>query len=75
MPKSQSQTDAEILANAKEADVILPETSSIITRRHTRSVHPIQCNCSLHRDIRKRRVDSAIQEALDKDKLDWYQGE
>jgi hypothetical protein len=74
MTKSKSQTDAEILASAKIADEVHPETMSLIYRRHTSSVHPVQCNCLIHRDIKKRNTASATQEATDKAKLDWYQG-
>lgn len=74
MTKSKSETDAEILVSAKSADVILPETSSIITRRHTSSVHPVQCYCDL---CRERRFEnwSPIGEAERKEELDWYQGD
>lgn len=76
MPKSQTQTDAEILSSAKIADPpIQPEILTEIRVRHTRSVHPVQCSCLIHRDITKRRNPSPIQEAEDKEELDWYQGE
>jgi hypothetical protein len=75
MAKSQAQTDAEILASAKIAEEILPEGTSEIRVRHTRSQHPIQCQCLIHRDITKRRNPSPIQEAKDKEELDWYQGD
>lgn len=70
--KSQSETDAEILSGAKSADVILPETQSIITRRHTRSVHPIACRCSLHAEIRFRNF-STKDEIKEKTERDWWQ--
>lgn len=75
MSKSQAQTDAEILASARIANEIHPESISEIRIRHTRSQHPIQCNCLIHRDITKRRNPSPIQEANDKAALDWWQGE
>ena len=74
MSKSQAQTDAEILAGAKRGDVIVPEGMSLITRRHTRSVHPVQCNCDLCID-RRFKPFSPIGEAKKKEELDWYQGE
>lgn len=72
--KSKEQTDIEILESAKEADVIIPETSSIITRRHTSSVHSIQCNCSIHANLKLRANDSEQAEDLEKAKRDWWNG-
>lgn len=74
MPKSQAQTDAEILAGAKTADVITSEGSSTIRVRHTRSVHPVQCRCALHIQTRFHNYSSK-EEQQKKTDLDWYQGE
>lgn len=74
MTKSKSETAAEILASAKIADVILPETSSIITKRHTNSVHPVACKCLLCRERRFKNW-SPIGEAKRKEELDWWQGD
>lgn len=75
MPKSQSETDEEILSSTKaSSDVILPETSSIIQKRHTRSVHPVDCKCDLHSETRYRPF-STVDEVKEKEERDWYQGE
>jgi hypothetical protein len=72
MSKSQSQTDAEILASSKIADEVNPEGSSTIRVRNTSSVHPTQCNCLLHRNLNLKKFNPK-KEADDKTALDWYQ--
>lgn len=74
MTKSKEETNAEILSSAKQADVVTPESSSVITKRHVNSTHPIQCRCLLHREIRFHDF-SAKDEQQKKSDLDWYQGD
>lgn len=69
--KSQTQTDSEILASAKQADEINLESSSTIRVRHTRSTHPVSCRCSLHRITRFENF-SSVRENQVKSSLDWY---
>jgi hypothetical protein len=72
--KSQTQTDAEILSSAKVADPEpQPEILTEIRVRHTRSVHPVQCFCSIHRDLDIRKNPN--EETERKEELDWYEGD
>lgn len=70
--KTQAQTDAEILTSAKAADVVSKETSSTIRIRNSESVHPIQCECLIHRNLKLREF-STPKEIKAKAELDWYQ--
>jgi hypothetical protein len=72
MTKSREETNSEILSSAKSADVILPETTSEISRRHSYSVHPIQCRCFSCRTLRFKPYNS-ILERQRKNELDWWQ--
>lgn len=69
--KTQQETDAEIISSAKIADVILPEIASEIRIRHTRSAHPVQCYCLLHRVTRFDKNFSSSRENEVKDSLEW----
>jgi hypothetical protein len=72
--KSQSETNSEILQSAKSADVITPESSSTINVRHTRSVHPKNCMCLLHRELRFTNYSTRREQEVKTD-LEWWQGD
>lgn len=67
--KSESETNSEILLSAKSGDD--PGISEIRVR-NIRSVHPVQCQCSIHRNLQLREYSSQ-KELEEKEKLDWYE--
>jgi hypothetical protein len=70
MTKSKSQTNSEILSEAKKADNLVSQ----IPIRHVNSQHPKDCLCKVCNPLRFSPNDSQA-ELKEKIKNDYYLGE